>query len=216
MKYHAFFWDFDGTLFDSYPRIARALQKALRDFGIGAPYDEVFDRVKVSLRHATTHYGALCGASSEQLTAAYRVHADEEPMELLLPYPGAARVLQGIVQNGGQNYMFTHRGMSTYAAISCHGLGAWFTDYVTSADGFPAKPAPDALQYLMKKHGLRPVDCIMVGDRDIDLDSGKNAGMAGALFDPDDYYPAYDAAYRFRHMDALYETLVDSSKEGTL
>ena len=29
MNYQAFIWDFDGTLFDSYPHIAAALEAAL-------------------------------------------------------------------------------------------------------------------------------------------------------------------------------------------
>ena len=34
MKYRHLIWDFDGTLFDTYPRICRAYQKALADAGI--------------------------------------------------------------------------------------------------------------------------------------------------------------------------------------
>lgn len=49
MKYQHFFWDFDGTLFDTYARITRAIQKALKDLGIEAAYDEIFPVAKVSM-----------------------------------------------------------------------------------------------------------------------------------------------------------------------
>ena len=34
MKYTEFFWDFDGTLFDSYPAMARGFHRALTELGI--------------------------------------------------------------------------------------------------------------------------------------------------------------------------------------
>ena len=72
------------------------------------------------------------------------------------------------------------------------GLSDLFSDAVTRLDGFPAKPAPDALRYLIQKHRLDLSRCVMVGDRDIDLDAAKNAGIACALFDPDGFYDDYE------------------------
>ena len=85
---------------------------------------------------------------------------------------------------------------------------ALFTDFVTSQHNFPNKPAPDALNYLCNKHGLKKEDCIMIGDRDIDLDSGKNAGMACALFDPEGYYPDYDTPWRFSRIADMQAALI--------
>ena len=78
---------------------------------------------------------------------------------------------------------------------------------MTSLDGFPAKPAPDALNFLIQKHGLDRAQCVMLGDRDIDLDAGKNAGIACALFDPEGFYPDYDTPWRFSDMAALRRAL---------
>ena len=65
---------------------------------------------------------------------------------------------------------------------------------------FPTKPAPDALNYLCAKHGLDKKDCIMIGDRDIDTDCGRNAGMKGCLFDPEHYYDDSDVDYRIDNL----------------
>ena len=53
---------------------------------------------------------------------------------------------------------------------------------------FPRKPAPDALLYLMEKNHMNPAETLMVGDRDIDIDAGHNAGTAGCLYDYEDFY----------------------------
>ena len=88
------------------------------------------------------------------------------------------------------------------------GIETLFADAVTADDGFPQKPAPDALRFLMRKHGLDGRACVMVGDRDIDLDAGKNAGMATCLFDPEGFYPDYPADERFRSYAAMREALI--------
>ena len=50
---------------------------------------------------------------------------------------------------------------------------------------FPLKPAPDAIRYIIKNNALEPTECMMLGDRSIDVGSGANAGIATCLFDED-------------------------------
>ena len=89
------------------------------------------------------------------------------------------------------------------------GLWPLFTDYVTSEDGFPMKPAPDALLALMKRNGLDPSECVMIGDREIDVQSGYNAGMDGILFDPENFYPNCHAEKHVRSMDELCSWILE-------
>ena len=42
---------------------------------------------------------------------------------------------------------------------------------------FAWKPAPDAVLYLMDRYGMSREDAVMIGDRDCDLASGRNAGV---------------------------------------
>ena len=42
---------------------------------------------------------------------------------------------------------------------------------------FAYKPAPDAIKYLMGKYAMTAEDAVMVGDRDCDLGSARNAGI---------------------------------------
>ena len=207
MKYLHFFWDYDGTLYDTYPRITRAVKKTLHEFGIEATEAEVHDQVKLSLRHAWAHFCQERGIDNDTYMARYRTHADEEGTETMRPYPGIPEMLRAVVKNGGKNYLYTHRGLNAWEFLRNDGLDTLFCDGVTNKDGFPAKPAPDALNFLAEKHHLNKSECIMMGDRDIDLDAGKNAGMACALFDPENFYPDYDTPYRYRDADAMRREL---------
>ena len=132
-----------------------------------------------------------------------------EGAESIRPYPGAREALEAAIACGGRTYIYTHRGESLFRWLRYDGLDSLFFDAVTSLDGFPAKPAPDALNFLIQKHGLDRAQCVMLGDRDIDLDAGKNAGLACALFDPEGFYPDYPTPWRFTDMAALRKTLAE-------
>lgn len=209
MKYQHFFWDFDGTLYDTYPLISQAVQNGLEALGLSLPLDRVYQAAKRSLDYAFETLAAPHGITNEQYLAAYRRHVQQLGLEGMRPYPGAAQMLKSVTAHGGRNYLYTHRGLGAVECLERDGLLPLFADAVTSADGFPWKPAPDALNHLKKKHGLEAGLCIMVGDRDIDLEAGKNASMAGALFDPENYYADYPAVYRFQTMEAMRRALTE-------
>lgn len=204
MIYRHFFWDFDGTLYDTYGRITRAAQSALHDLGLPVSFGEVYSHVKRSLHTVYLTFAQPRGITEEVFMAAYRSHSESEGPESIRLYPGARAFLEAVLQNGGCHYLYTHRGHeSASAALNRDGITPFFRDFVTSREGFPSKPAPDALAYLVKKHGLPLAECIMLGDRDIDVEAARNAGMAAALFDPDDFYLDYPVDRRFHHFSEM-------------
>ncbi|WP_054726514.1 HAD-IA family hydrolase [Paucilactobacillus hokkaidonensis] len=101
-------------------------------------------------------------------------------------FEGVRNALQQVVQNGGQNYLLTHRNNSAMEFITQDGIKSLFTDFITAEQPFPRKPNPTSLNYLIDKHKVDRETAVMVGDRNLDIDAGHNAGIAGILFDPDD------------------------------
>ena len=81
-------WDFDGTLFDTYPLMARCLQRALADAGQEAGCEEIRAQMAVSLAQAFQHFGA-----AEATIARYRQYIQEAGPQGVAPYPGAAEAL---------------------------------------------------------------------------------------------------------------------------
>lgn len=183
MTYRHFFWDFDGTLFDTYPAIVAAFQAALQEFGIKGDPDEIYKLMMTTITYAVDAYSERYG-----LGPAFkrRFRQLERPFEqaMAAPYPGLRAVCREIAERGGKNYLYTHRDTEAILYLKRYGVDMYFADYVTSEDHFPAKPAPDALLALMARNGVSPKDAVMIGDRSIDILAGKNAGMAGCYFDP--------------------------------
>lgn len=210
MTYKHFFWDYDGTLFDSYPCMTRAFLKGLKDLGISYSYDALYALEKVSLRHAGQVIGEQHGVEVKVIMELYHKYYLSEGYEAMKPYEGVRELLQASLKKGGKHYLYTHRGKSSVEALEYYQLDKLFTDFVTAEHHFPSKPSPDALNYLMQKHGLSKDECVMLGDRDIDVQAGMNAGMAGVLFDPDGFYDGFDADYRFKTMDEIRIALVQA------
>ena len=210
MVFSAFFWDFDGTLFDTYPRIVRAFLRGLEEYGIHADAKDALRRMKITLGTAADHYAAASGIeglTGDMIVEAYRRHSEEEDPSGIRLYPGAQEALRRVIRGGGANYLYTHRGPTAWPAIERAGITDLFSGGVTALDGFPSKPDPGALNYLIDKYHLPKGACAMVGDRPIDLDAAANAGIAGVLFDPDGLCDAL-VTYRFTTMKALAEALM--------
>ena len=55
-----------------------------------------------------------------------------------------------------------------------------FISYVLGAGDVPnAKPAPDMVVRTMEDHGLRPDECVVVGDTAFDIGMAHGAGVCG-------------------------------------
>lgn len=206
-----FIWDFDGMLFDTYPHTLAAFCETCRRFGVPYEKDEVFAHLKVTIWDALEHYGF-----DEAMTAAfYAVENDLDFSPRGKPYPMIPHILEQIVNNGGKNYLYTHRNRVAALYLERYGLDGLFADAVTRELGFPHKPAPDAIEYLLQKHGLPRDECLMLGDRLIDVGSGRNAGIHACLFDEFGDLPETDCDYRCRTTYELLALVERLTAEGS-
>lgn len=178
-----FIWDFDGTLFDTYPVIIRDLRLALGEFGRDCNPVEAMKLMLDSIRAALNHYAQVFGIPREALNDVYmRYHSASGESLDSLPIAGARDVLERIRATGRHSYIFTHRERTVTARfLEKYGLEGYFRDIIgPDSPHFAVKPAPDAVVYLMEKYGMSPAETVMVGDRECDLGSGRNAGIKTA------------------------------------
>ena len=98
--------------------------------------------------------------------------------------PHAAETLAALRRDGHKCFVFTHRGASCGAILERTGLSPYFTEVLTARSGFPRKPAPDGILHLMGKHGLDAARCLYVGDRSLDMEAARNAGIGSVLYLP--------------------------------
>ena len=180
-----FIWDFDGTLFDSYPIIIATLRAALQEYGHDCDPAEAMRLMLQNIGVAQHYYADKFGIVYEDLIETYYSHHNRlNPQLAAEPMADVEKVLKKICESGRKNYIFTHRKCSTTAQyLEKYGLSQYFTEIVgPEAPNFAYKPSPDSLLYLMDKYGMTAEDAVMVGDRDCDLGSARNAGMGTVHF----------------------------------
>lgn len=185
MRYQNYFFDFDGTLYDTYPGMVKAFCEAFLEQGRKLDPKEVYQVMRSeSVRAAYRRY-MIPALNEAKLHATYKKLEARFQSEAR-PFPGAQMLLEKIKENGGQSFLLTHRDKSALALLKRDGLAELFCDFSTAADGFKRKPDPEALEYLISKYDLVASQSVMIGDRSLDIEAGHNALMAGILFDPDE------------------------------
>ena len=203
---HAF-WDFDGTLLDSYPAMVRAFLASAAEFGIAITPERTLALMKDTLWHCCQVVGAENGVAPQELVTAFRRHEKDELLHGLPPMPGIPEALTALHDVGVKHYVATHRDMVSRDLLEKAGLLPCFSGFVTEEDKLPRKPAPDMLLHLMAKHDLSPAECVMIGDRPLDTESGMAAGVLSVLIDPEDRFPEGKCDLRVHTARELIEIL---------
>ena len=84
-----FIWDFDGTLFDTYPVIIENIRQALQSFGFDADPKELMDKLLETVDHALSFYAEKYHIDKNTLSAAYQLQNITSNKELMaLPMEG--------------------------------------------------------------------------------------------------------------------------------
>jgi HAD superfamily hydrolase (TIGR01549 family) len=198
-------WDFDGTLFDTYEVMGRALQLTFQSIGVKESLEDIIRLMKVSISEAL-HYYVEQYHIDEDFIKNYETTRREMELEECKPYPGVLEILKHIKETGRYNYLFTHRGISSIAFLQKHQIYEYFTDCITSQHSFERKPSPAAILHLAERYQMMPQEAIMIGDRDLDILSAKNAGIRACFFD-DAGAECGAADYNIKNIIQLYEII---------
>lgn len=195
--FNHYIWDFDGTLYDTYPVILDSFIKALAQFGVEANDRSVYQTLKAYSSKELAHDFQL---PFDQLTRVYK-SIESSDMRVPRPYDGAKEIVEWVIQNGGTNYILTHRDTpSTRQLLKEDRLLNNFEEIIGSESPFPRKPAPDAIQYLLEKYQMNPNETVMIGDRNMDILAGKAAGIQTIFFDEDQILQNVPATFRVSHL----------------
>ena len=132
--------------------------------------------------------GAVFARTPEQLaatlaefTARYDAHKEDKTA----PYPGIAALIDALNTAGVQCAVFSNKADPLCGKIIEHYFGAGrFVLVRGSRPGVPTKPDPTGVYSLMQDLHADPASTLFVGDSDVDILTGHNAGLPamGALW----------------------------------
>ena len=181
MKYTDVAWDFDGTLFDTYPNLVRAFKEALASYGYTEKESEIREKMSLSIRHAVTFYSGKYGFDPVEFRALHKKLEGFRP-DLVPIYPGVKETLKAIKASGRRNHLYTNRNKGAVKYLEANDLLQYFDGLITEEEMRELKPAPGGMIDLCKTYGIEPKQMLMVGDRAVDIDSAKNAGADACFY----------------------------------
>jgi len=208
-RYTDLIWDFDGTLFNTYPAMARALARALAKMGHQLPASEAHRLLKVSLHHAVEVSRNLFGPiEKEELEK--RFLQERRMVEELLshPFPGARAVCERMLALGGRNFIYTHKEKAVVQRLLHRfDMEKLISGIAAGDEGHPRKPSPQGFLHLVEQHKLTPPATLTIGDRPLDITAAHAAGLAAAQLVEEGSRIAEDADYHIRHLEELMPLL---------
>ena len=201
MRYDSIIWDFDGTLFDTYPAMCRDLRQVMAGLGVRTELADLMERFTVSRETVLEWCGQQVGLPASEVDKIYRAWVTEHGQPEAHPFPHVRSILERFQAAGGRNFVFTHRSGSVHDYLAKEGLTGFFTDVVSAGTTYARKPDPAGNLHLIETWGLDRDRTLAVGDRELDVLAAKNAGIHACLVDPE--LPETAADHRIRNLWAL-------------
>ena len=173
----AFIWDLDGTLIDSYPVTLKALEATYRHFNL--VYDQEYVEhyiIEQSIRQLIQDLVSAGQVEYRAFVDYLKQETAARDAEILL-MPHAKETLQVLQAQGAQHFIYTHKDNSTYFVLENLGIRSYFQEVITIENGFKRKPDSEAIDYLVDKYQLDKSNTYYVGDRLLDVEAAKKAGI---------------------------------------
>lgn len=176
----AVIFDLDGTLVDSAPDIAGALnevlgRRELPPFELEKVKTMIGGGIPLLIRRALEAHGVEPHDIQPLVTDMLGVYA-ERATALTVLFDGAMEELARLRAMGVRLAVCTNKNQDlTDIILRDLGIATYFDAVVGARPGLPRKPDPAALQAVLDALNLAVADAVMVGD------SGADAGVAKAI-----------------------------------
>ncbi len=174
-------FDLDGTLLDTAPDLAYALNRVLEEQGLAAmPYEQIRPKVShgakalvklgFNLEPENERYAPL----RQRLLDIYRANLARETQL----FPGMDSVLTAIERQGLNWGVVTNKpAWLTDPLLHMLGLSKRAACVVSGDTTGNSKPHPEPMLHACQQVGSRPQQAIYIGDAPRDIEAGRNAGL---------------------------------------
>lgn len=213
--YQAVIFDLDGTLVDSLPSLAYCGNYALEKNGLKPQPEEAYkyfagDGPIELIKRAVLAAGGSIEKDWESAYADYEVIFKTHCNYGIKIYDGLKEVLDTMKAKGTKLAVVTNKPQAGAEKVIEELFGKNYMDIIVgSSPDRPRKPNKAQAVYAMETLGLKQEDCMYVGDTNVDMKTGKAAGLftIGILWGFRDREELEE-----NHADAIAETPCDLQK----
>ena len=183
----ALIFDLDGTLIDSAPDIAAAVERTLAEHDISIDAAEIRDYIGDGAARliervlAARELPVPDEAALAQYVADFNAHYHAIPAAYTRCYDGAAEMLHRARRAGRKIALCTNKPQAVAERVLAELdlLGEF--DVLVGAGTYALKPDPEPLYACIDQLGIAPNDALYIGDMAVDRDVARAAGVAVVL-----------------------------------
>lgn len=177
-------FDLDGTLVDSAPDLAAAVDAAFADAGLPVPGEArlrhwIGNGARVMVGRALKWADAPVGVDRERLYAAFLAYYEKHLTVRTRPYPGVSAALERLAEAGVGLAVATNKSERLARRLLAElSLQDRFAGIVGGDTFAEKKPSATPLLELARRCGFAPARAVMIGDAAADILAAHAAGMA--------------------------------------
>ena len=182
-------FDLDGTLADTLESMAYVTNEIMQKYGLKTLPTDNFryysgEGADMLMQRALKDAGDKELIYYEEGRRLYREMFAADPMYKVVPYKGMPETLKELKKRGIRLAVCSNKPHPAAVKVIAQLYGDDFDMVLGQSDAIRRKPAPDGPLMIAGKFGVRPEECMYVGDTSTDMKTGKAAGMftVGALW----------------------------------
>ena len=173
----AILFDFDGTLANTIDLIIATFEHTCQTvLGSVPAREKIVNTFGLPLPEAMLK---LSGRADlvEEMRNVYREYNDNHHDDMIQPIDGVTETLAALKARGVKIAVVTSKKpRMLHRGIACLGLSGYIDAIIALGDTKESKPHADPMLAACAKLGVKPEECLCVGDSPFDLQSGRNAG----------------------------------------
>lgn len=176
-------FDLDGTLLNTLTALSYCTNHVLCDYELGEIPTEEFkwmvgDGYRNQIKRALTYLGDQELIHFDEACENYMEFFGKNSMYGVKPYEGIREMLKELKEMGMIITVFSNKPNGQAIINIEESFGKGYFDYVAGQiDGVPKKPDPSGALRIADHFGVKPEECLYIGDTNTDMKTGIAAGM---------------------------------------
>ncbi|NLE12408.1 MAG: HAD family hydrolase [Clostridiales bacterium] len=183
MKYKGIIFDLDGTIGDTMGDVVPSMNSTLRKYGYPErSREEIISFINNGamnlVRRSLPDY--VDKTDEPLLKEFFRLYHDtycSHCCEETSAYEGMSELFERLKGKGVKLAVLSNKQHSQTVMVTEYLYGSDMFEVIIGQGEFPIKPDPAAPLHIAKLFGLLPSDMALVGDSNVDMETGINAGM---------------------------------------
>lgn len=176
-------FDLDGTLLDTIEDLAAACNYALKKCGCPerrlGEYNGMVGRGIYNLFRAALPEDRKTEDMVQKMAGIFIPYYDRHKCDLTKPYPGIMELLGRLSAEKVKLAIASNKYQEGAESIVASYFGQFgFVQVLGQSEGRPIKPSPEIVEEIMSRvDGIQKDEVIYIGDSDVDMLTGRNAGV---------------------------------------